>query len=197
MANRREFLQLSTAALGLMSVSVKTLAGTIRSYKDLPFYKVIYDDRFEDCRSFAREAERLGAVTHAISEDITELWYEDLRGRLSEQPGVIAGLTTPSSAFLLELFSHDAFHHQVFRGEHTNSNEKITLHRFETPGYFTGHASTLTTDRKGWSMDLARLMSGYDNSLPTYPRESVNVPGHHRKSSADLVSWIIAPLRKV
>ena len=196
MANRREFLQLSAATMGLMSVSVKTLAGTVQSFEDLPFYKVIYDDRFEDCRIFAREARRMGAVTHAIREDITGLWFEDLRGRLSQQPGVIAGLTTSTSAFLLELFSHDVFHHQVFRGEHTNRNEKITFHRLETPGYIAGHAAALTTDRERWSMDLAGLMSGYDHRLPTYPRESVSVPGHNDRFTADLVSWIIAPLNR-
>lgn len=196
MANRREFLQLSAATLGLMSIPIKTMAGTTQTFKDLPFYKVIYDDRFEDCRTFAHEARRLGAVTHAIREDITELWYEDLRGRLSEQPGVIAGLTTASSAFLLELFSHDVFHHQVLRGEHTNNNEKITFHRFEAPGYIAGHASGLTTDRGRWSTDLAGLMSGYDLSQPTYPRESVNVPNHNDRFTADLVSWIIAPLNR-
>ena len=196
MANRREFLQLSAATLGIMAAPVKTLAGMAPS-APMPFYKVIYDERYEDCLAFAREARRLGAVTHGIRDDVTELWYGDLRRHLSEQPGLIAGLTTASSAFLLELLGHDVFHHQVFRGEHTFTNEKFSGHHFEVPAYIANDVTTLTVDPDHWSKDLAGVISRYDSSLPTYPRTPINSPRRHDGSKADLVSWVIAPLRKI
>ena len=196
MANRREFLQLSAATLGLMAVPVQTLAGMNPSVA-MPFYKVIYDERFEDCLTFAREARRMGAATHAIREDITDLWYDDLRGHLSGHPGLIAGLTTASSAFLLELLGHDVFHHQVFRGEHKFSDGRLNGHRFEVPGYIAEQAYALQRDRKRWSTDLVRLISRYDHTRPSYPRTLVSSPGQSERSSPDLVSWVIAPLKRV
>lgn len=195
MANRREFLQLSAATFGIMAAPVKTLAGMTPSAA-MPFYKVIYDERYEDCLAFAHEARRLGAATHGIRDDVTELWYGDMRGHLSEQPGLIAGLTTASSAFLLELLGHDVFHHQVFRGEHKFSNEKLTGHHFEVPRYIANDVTELTLDPNHWSKDLAAVIARYDNSLPTYPRSLINTPRRHDGSTADLVSWIIAPLRR-
>lgn len=196
MANRREFLQLSAATLGLMATPVTTLARTNPS-SVMPFYKVIYDERFDSCLDFAREAHSLGAATQGIREDITELWYGDLRRHLSEQPGLIAGLTTASSAFLLELLGHDVFHHQVFRGEHLLDAGRLNAYRFEAPGYLAEHASALPTGSKHWSADLAELLSRYDHTLPSYPRVTVKSPGLTSTSNPDLVSWVIAPLRKV
>ena len=196
MANRREFLQISAATLGFMAVPAKTLAGMNPS-TPMPFYKVIYDERFADCRIFAREARRLGAVTHGVREDITDLWYGDLRDHLSGQPGLIAGLTTATSAFLLELLGHDVFHHRVFRGEHNFSNAGLTGHRFEVPGYIAEHASTLTSGREHWTAGLAGLMSRYDHARPAYPRTLISPPGPGLRSSPDLVSWVIAPLKRV
>jgi len=196
MANRREFLQLSAATLGIMAAPVKTLAGMTPSAA-MPFYKVIYDERFEDCVAFAHEARRLGAATHGIRDDVTDLWYGDLRRHLSVQPGLIAGLTTASSAFLLEQLGHDVFHHQVFRGEHKFSNAKLTGHHFEVPEYIGNNVTSLTLDREHWGKDLAVVMSHYDTTRPTFPRTLINAPRRHDGSTANLVSWVIAPLKKV
>lgn len=195
MANRREFLQLSAATLGIMAAPVKTLAGVNPSH-GMPFQRVIYDERYEDCLAFAHAARRLGAPTHAIREDITELWYGDLRRNLSEQPGLIAGLTTASSAFLMELLGHDVFHHQVFRGEHVVSKGKLEAYRFEVPGYVAEYASTLRTEDTLWSTKLAELMSHYDRSQPSFPRTQVQSHRHEGLSHPDLVSWVIAPLSR-
>jgi hypothetical protein len=195
MANRREFLQLSAATLGIMAVPVKTLAGMNPS-TSMPFFKVIYDERFEDCQAFAHESRKLGAVTQGIREDITDLWYGDLRGQLAQQPGLIAGLTTASSAFLLELLSHDVFYHQVFRGEHQLNDAQLTAYRIEAPGYIAKHASALQTGGKHWSTDLAELLARYDHSRPSFPRTQVTSTDNFTPSSPDLVSWVIAPLSR-
>lgn len=195
MANRREFLQFSAATLGFMAVPVDTLAG-LNPATPTPFYKVIYDERFEDCRIFAREARRLGAKVQGIREDVTDLWYGDLRSHLAVQPGLIAGLTTVSSAFLLELLGHDVFHRQVFRGEHTSSDGQLSSHRFEVPEYIADLASALTADKAHWSTELAGLMSRYDQARPSFPRTRISSPVRSERSTPDLVSWVIAPLRK-
>ena len=197
MANRREFLQISASALGLMAVPQTVLAGLTPNIKDMPFYKVIFDERYEDCRVFADEARRMGATTCAITDDVTELWYGGLRRQLAEHPGVIAGLTNETNAFLLELLGHDVFHRQVFRGEHSFRNGDLIGHRINGPENFVAQTSGLPFDQGHWSTDLARLFSYYDNSRPTYPRTSVHTHEHQDPSNLKLVSWIIAPLKKV
>ena len=195
MANRREFLQLSAATLGIMAVPIKTLAG-MKPSANTPFFKVIYDERFEDCLAFAHESRKLGAATQGIREDITDLWYGDLRGQLAQQPGLIAGLTTASSAFLLELLSHDVFHHQVFRGEHQLTGGQLSAYRFEAPGYIAEHAAALQTGAQHWSTELAGLLARYDHTRPSYPRTQVTSTDNFTPSSPDLVSWVIAPLSR-
>ena len=58
MTNRRQFLQMSAAAASALPLATRAvnLSETVDSDPVYPFYKVIYDDRFADCRAFAREA---------------------------------------------------------------------------------------------------------------------------------------------
>ena len=196
MANRREFLQLSAAALGLMTVPHRVLAGLTPDLNNMPFYRVFYDERYEDSRVFAGEARNMGAVTTAITGDVGELWYGGLRKQLSEQSGMIAGLTTETDAFLIELLSHDVFYHQVFRGEHRFRDDNLIGHRIDGPEQFLEQTSSLPLNREYWSTDLARLFSLYDNVGPTYPRVSKHTRGDQDESTLKLVSWIIVPLSR-
>ena len=195
MANRREFLQLSAATLGIMAAPVKALAGVDPS-QVMPFQRVIYDERYEECLAFASAARAMGARTRGIREDVTELWYGDLRGELARNPGLIAGLTSASSAFLMELLGHDVFHHQVFKGEHKVNAGRLEAYRFEVPGYIAEHTSRLQTADRHWSIALAQLMSNYDHKLPSYPRTQVKSHQQSGISQPDLVSWVIAPLNR-
>jgi hypothetical protein len=119
MANRREFLQVSTTALGLMTIPGAMLSAAINKPHSSPYSRVIFDSRFKEAKQFARQAEFSGIKTTSIhDDDITSLWYDDLRIQLNKTPGTIAGYTTENTAFLLEVLSHDVFHRQVSFEQH-------------------------------------------------------------------------------
>jgi hypothetical protein len=70
-------------------------------------FRAIYDERFEACFSYAREAAALGWVTRGIRGDVTQVWFRELSLRWKRGPVAIAGLTTPQSLFVLERLAWD------------------------------------------------------------------------------------------
>ncbi len=107
MIDRRDFITRS-AAFGVLP-----LAGPWAAANDIAwpgFYKVVYDSRFELARSFAARANEFGARLHAISGDITELWFGDLYQRWRTGPALLAGVTLESSAVQLGYLARDQRH---------------------------------------------------------------------------------------
>ncbi len=107
MIGRREFITHS-AAFGVLP-----LAGPWAASNDIAwpnFHKVVYDERFELARSFASRANEYGARLHAISGDVTELWFYDLYQRWRTGPAFLAGITLESSAVQLGYFARDQRH---------------------------------------------------------------------------------------
>lgn len=197
MTSRRGFLQLGATALGIMSMPMTAVSGIMGNQRRNPFDRVIYDDRFTECLSFKKEAERLGATTYGIQGDVSELWYGDLRDYLAGQSGLIAGMTTESSAFLLKILGHDVFHHQVFRADHINQNGKFVGHRFTAPEYLINQAVVVSQNHQTWSVDMARLLSLYDRKRPCSAKVTIKTSIKEDLATENLVSWIIAPLPRI
>ena len=101
--SRRHFVGTGAAALALAAVRPSRAL----SRDALTPYRVIYDERFEAGRMFAREAATLGWVTRAIRGDVTNVWYQELDVRWKRGPAPIAGVTTAQSLFVLERLSWD------------------------------------------------------------------------------------------
>jgi len=107
MASRREFLQAGIAASVLpMAVAGSNLAPNQRADRSA-FYKVIFDQRFPTSVAFGEEWKARGAAVHAISGDITDLWFHDLDLQWKRQPVPIAGLTAHGPLFCLERLAWD------------------------------------------------------------------------------------------
>ena len=107
MIGRREFITRS-AAFGALPLAGPWVASNDIAWPDL--YKVVYDERFELARSFAARAGDCGATLHAISGDVTELWFDDLYQRWRTGPAFLAGITLESSAVQLGYFARDQRH---------------------------------------------------------------------------------------
>ena len=101
--NRRVFLKSGIAACSagalLRPVSAK---GPV-----IPFYKAVFDERFEEARVFAADADARNIPTAAIRGDITRLFFDDLDLRWKQGPVWLTGLTTPESLFCLDLLARD------------------------------------------------------------------------------------------
>lgn len=107
MIDRREFIAHS-AAFGALPLAGPWVAANDIAWTG--FYKVVYDERFELARSFATRANEYGARLHAISGDITELWFDDLHQRWRAGSASLAGITLESSAVQLGYFARDQRH---------------------------------------------------------------------------------------
>lgn len=107
MIDRREFITHS-AAFGMLPLSGRWTTSNDIAWPSL--YKVVYDERFELSRSFAARASAFGARLHAISGDITDLWFGDLYRRWRAGPASVAGITLESSAAQLGYFARDQRH---------------------------------------------------------------------------------------
>jgi len=103
MTSRRLFLKygLSACAAGAMirSISAQTLV--------VPYYKVIFDERFDGPRAFAAETAARHIPTVGIRGDITDLFFHDLDLRWKQGPVSLGGYTTAQSLFCLDLLARD------------------------------------------------------------------------------------------
>ena len=102
-ASRRNFLK---CGLGVWAagVLISPIAGQAPA---VPYYKAVFDDRFTDARAFATGAAERGIPTAGIRGDITGLFFDDLDLRWKQGPVLLAGYTTPSSLFCLDLLARD------------------------------------------------------------------------------------------
>jgi len=103
MASRREFLE-----VGLGACAAGAMIGPLLG-KDgvVPYYKAIFDERFEGPCAFGAGAAERGIATAAIRGDITRLFFDDLDLRWKQSPVLLAGYTTPASLFCLDLLARD------------------------------------------------------------------------------------------
>ncbi len=101
--SRRVFLGCSaTACAAGATIGSGTLAPGV-----VPYYKAIFDERFEATRQFAAAASARSIPTAAIRGDVTSLFFNDLDLRWRQGPISLIGLTTPESLFCLDLLARD------------------------------------------------------------------------------------------
>ena len=103
MASRRRFLKCGLSACAVGAI-IRPIPGESRV---IPYYKAVFDERFEEPRAFAAGAGERGILTTAIRGDITSLFFDDLHLRWRQGPVLLAGYTTPASLFCLDLLARD------------------------------------------------------------------------------------------
>jgi hypothetical protein len=101
--SRRTFLKYGLGACSAGAL-IRPLSAQSRS---MPYYKAVFDDRFEDARAFAAEARARAIPTAAIRGDVTSLFFNDLDLRWKLDPVWLIGFTTPASLFCLHLLARD------------------------------------------------------------------------------------------
>lgn len=194
MQSRRMFLQTSAVAIGGFSSWHHSLAKPLINVSQDYFHKIIFDDRWQGAQIFADEVNRFGTPTLGIQDDITSLWYDDLRDKLQNEKLLIGGLTTESAAFYLGMFARDVTYHQVLRGDHIFRNSTIE-HRLSVPDYLTEQASVLKNTSHEWGRSLAYLMHTYDTQIESPIKSTLGTNIQVRSDEANrLVSWILAPI---
>lgn len=101
--SRRIFLK-----YGLGACSAGALIRPVPAQKPvMPYYKAVFDERFEDARAFATQATARATPTVAIRGDVTNLFFNDLDLRWKLGPVWLIGFTTAASLFCLHLLARD------------------------------------------------------------------------------------------
>lgn len=160
MPNRREFLQTGAAIAAIaMNGNLAANGAAIGERPRVPLRWALYDDRYEEGRSFAAAAGAQGIATRALEDgDITRFWYDELDVLWRREPAAIAGLTQFGPMLVIEQLAAECRMHLTLSGEHRFARLPVAL---QTPGpsiihYYTplavaqGHGSALDGPLYSW-----------------------------------------------
>src|SRR5271155_1154572 len=115
MANRRTVLQ---GAIALSALPLVTKLSPASAGNRARLSNIVYDRQFAASVAFARELQVSGSEIHAITGDMTDLWYGDLHDRWRMDRVAIAGLTTHGPLFCFERLGWDHGLRLTYRAEH-------------------------------------------------------------------------------
>lgn len=207
MANRREFLQIGMAA------SAWPIAAKADSISDkntvIPFYKVVFDSRYEDSQKFADQMSKQGVPVHGITGDITPFWFKELDAIWKKEPVAIAGMTAHGPLFCLERLAWEKGMRVVYRAHHTPCAGDIIEHTLAAPELMIDKSKSGAFAFAGldtnWGAGVAKLMqecplghTAMDETKLTMPISTMSIDTGGVDAFADpLISWIIAPAKKV
>jgi hypothetical protein len=196
MASRREFIQAGFAATAAASVAGTSTQAAESAAVAAPYriHKVIYDGRFAEPVRFAKAAEALGLPTHAISGDITALWYGELDGLWREEAVAIAGMTRHGPMFCLEMLARDHGMRLVYQAEHQIADAEV---RHTVSGALPSlrRSGGLIEAGAAWPERMASLVA--DTPVEPALRGAVDVVTRTEAGGAaeePLFTWVIGPV---
>jgi hypothetical protein len=202
MTNRREFLHMGVAALGLPLAARAGASSGIFAGSDgqsdeqraEPLYKILLDQRYSACARFAEEMERRALSAHPIHADITKLWYDDLYHRWKQGPVAIAGMTAPGAIFCLETLARDAGMRVALRVDHRRTGQRIE-HEFAGPVESLTLAAEVETSPERWPEKMAEMVARFpaERGRAMTARYSGQADTSHEEWE-HLVTWVIAPV---
>jgi hypothetical protein len=153
--------------------------------------RAVFDDRFAECRGFARELNFRGVVTTGIRGDVANLWYHDLRAWLGKGSRPIAGLTDRVALFCLEELARDVGMRVVFRVEHLIDRSGTVQHQASGPAPVIEAAQTLALEA-GFGRAMADLVHRCHASEPVCLAAQKRTGPFAPEDKSALVSWVIA-----
>jgi hypothetical protein len=193
MTNRREILQAALAA----SVVLPSLQAMAGASARMPLYKVLYDARRRAGVTFATAAQRLGAAVHATRGDVTGVWFDELQPEWNRQRTAVAGLTDFHSLFVLDMMARDARMRAVYIATHRSCDGDRFEHRQFGPRDLLRQASLARTG-DDWASAAASIVMNLPNAVSVNVQHSSIAESRNIElTSRDLVSWVIAPPRRV
>ena len=200
MVDRRGIMKIGAAALAGALANIPVPGRNVASARaHNVFQRAVFDERFTECRAFAAELQSVGILTSAIHGSVAELWYDDLRKHLSENPLLVAGLTDRAALFFLEELARDVNMRVIFRADHVIDQD--IQQSGDHAGYFrhtaVGPASLVVAARNlpplaGFGRAMAELFSQFDISEPSDAAAQKRTGPFSPENETRLVSWVIA-----
>jgi hypothetical protein len=195
MANRREFIRAGIAVTAATSVAGTSAQAAAPAAAAPPYriHKVIYDGRFAEPVRFAKAAEALGLEAHAISGDMTALWYGELDGLWRQDAVAIAGMTRHGPMFCFEMLARDHGMRLVYQAEHQITEAEV---RHTVSGALPNlrRSAGLTQSGAAWPELMASLVA--DTPIEPALGGAIGVvtrtPGG-AATEEPLFTWVIGP----
>jgi hypothetical protein len=192
MVNRRQIVQLALSA-GAALPCFKAFAGAQPS---LRLYQALYDERSVHTASFATAASRRGVAVQATRGDVTDIWFSELQPEWQQRQSAVAGLTDYHSLFVLDMMAQDAGMRAVYIAAHRPGARGVFEHRLFGPHELVRQASVEVTGRD-WASSAAAIVMRCPAEVSVAARHSSIAEARNCEfAAADLVSWVIAPVRK-
>jgi hypothetical protein len=198
--DRRNFLKdagvfaVSAAILG-SSASARAASWEVSSAR---ITAVLYDERYNDCRSFAEAFVRRGATAFNTRDDIAKLWYGSLRSHLARYGGGVAGLTAHSDLVVSQSCGSDLNLKVLYEGSHDCRASDALTHRVRVRGNDHEVAAALLYANTDWARPLADALdrAAWNNGsvLSESPAISTARSDGH---PGFLSSWVLGPASAV
>ncbi len=159
---------------------------------------VVYDERYGDCRSFAKTLERQGAVSFVTAGDAASLWHGALRVSLARPGGSVAGMTPDSDWVVSRAYGREQGFEAAYEGSHDCRASDHLIHRLRGSGARREVCAELRYAQSPWAESIARglvqfwrrdgIRLGNDVALAradvVFTRRSPAHPGY-------LTSWLL------
>jgi hypothetical protein len=134
-----------------------------------------------------------------VPGDVTDLWYHDLYYRWRQSPAAIAGMTRHSSLFGLEMMAGDVGMRVIYRAHHRPGQNGAITHEVFGPSAAQRRQAELRGPEADWSRTAANIVMTWPADMTAISKAQSNIAGADQKrvGSETLISWIIAPVRRI
>jgi hypothetical protein len=190
---RRDFLKEAVAVPAVIAASEWYAAAEALCARPVEITAVLYDERYADCRAFAKALESQGATSFATSGDAAGLWYGALRASRARSGGSIAGMATDSDWVVSRACGREQGLRVAYEGSHDWRVPDRLLHRLRGNGREREVYLELLNADTPWSEAVA---SGLLRSWHGHP---VRIGSSHVETRVFtshpgyLTSWLLDP----
>jgi len=142
---------------------------------------VVYDERYGDCRSFAKALERQGAVLFVTAGDAASLWHGALRVSLAQRGGSVAGMTPDSDWAVSRACGREQGFEAGYEGSHDCRASDHLIHRLLGSGARQEVCAELQYEQSPWAESIARGLVHF------WRRDGIRVESDVTLARADVV----------
>jgi hypothetical protein len=189
--DRRTFIEAGLALPALSLAPGMVLAGATPGALELE--RFIFDPRFDESVVVAGHVGKLGLKHSPVSDNLMELWYDELDLLWKETPRALAGVTLNEVLFVLETLALDHRMRVVFRGEHSPVEGGKIRHELAGPAAIVEPLAALPAGAD-WQAALAQALNACPLGEPVSAEAAfvTDAPGLALRDET-LYTWIIAP----
>lgn len=192
MIGRRQFLQFGPATLGgALALNWHPSLAAFGSTETYVLSRGIFDERFEESRTFGAVLASRGMRTTALRGDVGNLWYDDLRKQLRQSPGPFAGLTDRATLFCLEELARDVGMRVVTRIDHLIDHDGRVQHDAAGPASVAEAMRPLDA-RENFGHVAALLVMQRDAQYASNPNAQKRSSASAPADTIPLATWVIA-----